>query len=388
MEQTSRPGPNPENPAAGQPTPGQPAGGPGHGQGYRYQSLFWPLVLVGAGVIWLLYGLGVVSASNITVLGLVWPVFVVGIGVDLIVGRRSPATGAMVGVVTVGLVVVLMLVGSSRGWDGSTDFKTETLSAQVGQAAQARIEIGLSGDAASIHALPSASGTERPLLYANITHRGVLDFRTSGVTDAVVVLKSGTTTPWWHGIGSGAPTRWDIGLDPGTPLSLIVRASSGSSTVDLTGLHLRSLELDAGSGDSRTVLPAADGSSSSRSDFRLQGSSGHMDVTAPEGADFTMSVGMSSGDARIALGRDSAGDISLRGSSGRFTLAVPAGQALRIEVQNISSGDVGIPDTLVRVSGQGKKGVWQTPGYDSAGKRVKLVLESMSSGSVKVQMEG
>ena len=101
-----------------------------------------------------------------------------------------------------------------------------------------------------------------------------------------------------------------------------------------------------------------------------------------------MSVGMSSGDTRVTLGKDSAADVGLRGSSGQFTLTVGSGQALRVEVKNISSGDVGIPDTLARVSGQGKKSVWQTSAYDSAENRVNLVIESMSSGSVKVQVEG
>ena len=81
MEQTG-------TPAAG---PGAP--GPGRRRHYRYRSLFWPVVLIGAGVMWLLYSLDVISASNLEVLALVWPVFVIGIGVDLMVGHRSRGSG-------------------------------------------------------------------------------------------------------------------------------------------------------------------------------------------------------------------------------------------------------------------------------------------------------
>src|SRR5664279_2107838 len=70
---------------------------------YRYRSLFWPLVLIGAGIIWLLYSLGVLSASNLAVVGLVWPVFVIGIGVDLLLGHRTPVAGAAVAVVTLAI---------------------------------------------------------------------------------------------------------------------------------------------------------------------------------------------------------------------------------------------------------------------------------------------
>ncbi len=41
-----------------------------------------------------------------------------------------------------------------------------------------------------------------------------------------------------------------------------------------------------------------------------------------------------------------------------------------------------------RISGSGKEGVWQTAGYESAANRVNLVIESMSSGTVKVQVGG
>jgi len=355
---------------------------------YRYRSLFWPVVLIGAGVIWLLYSLDVIAASNLEVLALVWPVFVIGIGVDLIVGHRSPAAGAIVGVVTVGLVIVLMMIGPGLGWVGGSELKTETFSTPVGEATQAQVEIGLSGYAASLHALPASTAPDRPLLYASITHRGTIDFSAEGTTEKTVTFKSGKGWQWWQRIGSDTATPWDIGLDRGVPLSVIVRASSGSSTLDLTGLQLRKLEVHASSGDSQVVLPGADQLSAYRPDIRLDSSSGRMDVQAPDGAAFGMNVDMSSGDTRVALGKDSAGDVSFRGSSGQFVLTVRPGQALRVEVKNISSGDVKLPDGLARISGEGEEGVWQTSGYDSAAFRVYVVIESMSSGTVKVQVEG
>ena len=167
MEQNGTTGPGPAAPepqpqsaglGTGEPPEAESGAGAGKPRRYRYRSLFWPLVLIGAGVIWLLYSLDVISASNLAVLGLVWPVLVIGIGVDLLLGHRSPAAGAIVGVVTVGLVIVLMLIGPGLGWVGSTDLKTETFSTPVGEATQAQIQIDLSGYSASVHALPPATG--------------------------------------------------------------------------------------------------------------------------------------------------------------------------------------------------------------------------------------
>jgi hypothetical protein len=328
----------------------------------------------------------VISVSNLEVLGLVWPVFVIGIGVDLLVGHRSAAAGAIVGVVTVGIVIALMMIGPSAGWVTTGDLKTETFSTPVGEAAQAEVDIGLSGYAASLHALPAASGTERPLLYASVTHRGTVEFSAEGTTQKVVTLKSGNGWQWWQWLRGNSATPWDIGLDRRVPLSVIVRASSGSSTLDLTDLELRRLEVHASSGDSQVILPNADPLSAYRPDIQLNSSSGRMDVQAPDGAILGMKVDMSSGDTRVTLGKDSAADISFRGSSGQFVLTVRPGQALRVEVKNISSGDVKLPDGLTRISGEGQEGVWETPGYSSAANLVDLVIESMSSGTVKVQV--
>jgi hypothetical protein len=350
--------------------------------------LFWPLVLIGAGVVWLLYGLEVISGANLAVLGLIWPILLIGIGVDLIVGHRSPAAGALVGVVTVALVIVLILVGPGLGWVEDTELTTQEFVTPVGAATEARIEIGLSGYSASVHALSPATGPERPLLAATLTYRGTIDFNVEGTTRRVVTLKPGSDWQWWQRIGDDTANPWDIGLDGGVPLQVQVQSSSGSSTLDLTGLQLRSLEIEASSGDSQVVLPAPDPLSSFRPSVRLQSSSGRMDVQAPDGAAFGADVEMSSGDTRLTLGKDSTVDVGFRGSSGQFVVTVVSGQALRVEVQDISSGDVDLPDGLIRISGDEEEGVWQTEGYESAPYRVHVIIERMSSGSVEVRVEG
>ncbi len=158
--------------------------------------------------------------------------------------------------------------------------------------------------------------------------------------------------------------------------------------MDLTGLLVKRVEVDASSGDSQVVLPTGDQFSATLPQIDLQSSSGRMEVQAPAGSFFTMGVDMSSGDTRVSVGKDSSADIRFRGSSGQFVLVVAAGQGLRVEVRQVSSGDVELPDGLTRVSGSGEEGVWQTAGYDELANGVDLIIESLSSGSVKVQVEG
>ena len=355
---------------------------------YRYRSLFWPLMVIGAGVIWLLYSLDVLSASNLAVMGLVWPILVIGIGADLLLGHRSLVAGAAVGVVTLAVIIVLLAVGPGLGWVGSTELKTETFSTPVGEATGAQIELGLSGYTTSVHALPEATGADRPLLLASITHRGVIRFSAEGTAQKTVALRSSSGWQWWQRIGDDTATPWDIGLARGLFLDIDVLASSGSNSVDLTGLQLRRLEMDASSGDSQVVLPASNPYGATLPEIHLQSSSGRMEVRAPDEAAFTMSVDMSSGDTRLSLGRATTADIRFRGSSGQFVVVVKSGQALRVEVRQVSSGDVRLPDGLTRVSGSGDEGVWQSSDYGLASSGVDLIIESLSSGTVKVQVEG
>ncbi|MHB1357544.1 MAG: LiaI-LiaF-like domain-containing protein, partial [Anaerolineae bacterium] len=71
-----------------------------HNSGYR--SFFWPVVLIGIGVIWLLVNLNVLTTASIAVLVRFWPVVLILIGLDIIFARRYAVIGALLGLVTIG----------------------------------------------------------------------------------------------------------------------------------------------------------------------------------------------------------------------------------------------------------------------------------------------
>jgi hypothetical protein len=69
------------------------------------RDLFWPVLFAGFGVLWLLVNLTYLPFDNIGVLIGLWPVLLVGAGLDLMVGRRWPLVGALLG----GLVAVSLI---------------------------------------------------------------------------------------------------------------------------------------------------------------------------------------------------------------------------------------------------------------------------------------
>ena len=119
----------------------------------------------------------------------------------------------------------------------------------------------------------------------------------------------------------------------------------------------------------------------------LQLSSGDLQVQVAAGAHVDMSVDMSSGDSQVAMGADSDATVTFNGSSGEFVLDLAAGQAVRVEVRSISSGDVDLPSGLVQIAGgDDDEGTWETEGYGGALHKVLVIIEHMSSGDVEVDL--
>jgi hypothetical protein len=352
---------------------------------YNYRSVFWAIVLITVGVVWLLANVHAISNAQTSTLMKLWPILLVGVGVDLLIGHRSLYLGALVGVVTVGITVVLMLLGPSLGWAEDTTVKSQTFTAPVGQAATAHVRLDLAGYAATIHALGQSQNADRPLVTAVGQYVGTVDFSATGDAEKTVLLKTSSRFWGWRWFGDKSTYSWDIGLDPGIPLYLAVDSGSGKKTVDLSKLQLASVDCGLGSGEMVLTLPVMPQSVA----VSLDVSSGDMNAQVPDGAKMDMTVSVSSGDARVVFGNDSDATMTIRVSSGQMSVNVPIGAAVRVQVANVSSGDVKVPSGLNRVGGgEGKEGSWETPGYGGAAHKIAISVENVSSGSVVVKQGG
>jgi putative autotransporter adhesin-like protein/cell wall-active antibiotic response 4TMS protein YvqF len=87
------------------------------------RPIFWPLVLVGAGILWLLANAHVISVDNLLVLVRFWPVLLIAAGLDLLARQRWPWLANLVTLLTVTLAVLAVVFAprlgfatSSAGW--------------------------------------------------------------------------------------------------------------------------------------------------------------------------------------------------------------------------------------------------------------------------------
>jgi hypothetical protein len=72
------------------------------------RDLFWPVIMLGAGLALFLYGLGELPLLQLTGLWKWWPLALVLIGMDWLLGKRWPLVGAILATLTVVATLLLM----------------------------------------------------------------------------------------------------------------------------------------------------------------------------------------------------------------------------------------------------------------------------------------
>lgn len=320
--------------------------------GFRYRSLFWPILLIGVGLLWLLANLNVLPRGGWMVLVRFWPLLLIAIGLDLIIGRRAPILGAIIGLGTVGLAIALLLVGPSLNLVTLPEVTTDSYSEPLGSASSARIDVDLSIGPSTIRAL----STSRNLFEAEITHLGTIDFSVQGDTEKNIRIREREVNlqfDWFDALDD-IDLRWDIGLAQDIPLFIDLNGGVGPATVDLSELDLTGVDLNSGVGEMTLTLPATG-------------------VMYP----VDIKVGVGRCDIRLEEGIDA--EIRIEGGVGETRVFVPSGVGVRIEGE-IDIGNITVPSSYNQVRydgdpGIGESGVWESPGYASADHKVTITFK-------------
>lgn len=323
------------------------------------RSLFFPIVLIGAGAIWLLSNFNVIQDLSWVSLWRLWPLALIAAGLDMLFGRIHPLVSALIGLLTVGGAVALLVAGPRLGLaPAAPEMKTERFTEAVDGASVAEVTL----DLASFPTTVSAGADEALLMDAELTHSGTVRFDVSGGAQRSVRLDYDSGLNFFFpDFMDNDRADWIIGLSPNAPLRLTVDAGSGAVTLDLAGLTLETLDLDGGSGAVSLTLPSAE----EAYDVRLEGGSGAQTVRVPVSA---------------------AGELVYDGGSGSLRVEVADTAAMRLEVRDSGSGSVRVPGEWDEVeSGDDDEGVWQSATYDdSEGRALLMVVEDLGSGQVVI----
>ena len=298
-------------------------------QKQKQVDLLGPVLLIAVGIVLLLNVFGILEWSVWWTIIQLWPVFLIALGLEILIGRRS---------IWGSLLVVILVIGIAAGalWLSRADVMGEhaTAGQEISQplegVSEARVVVEPGVGVLRIQVLPEAAnliegslqlanGEKLDQVYSRGGDRATLELRT-------------TQHGWSPFPGSfGLQRAWDLGLSSAPLLQLNTSLGLGEARLDLTGLALGELQTDMGVGFTTVTLP---------SQGRFQA--------------------------------------SVDGAVGMTTVVIPDGLEARI------LADSGIAVRVMPDGYQRDGDVYTSPGYDSAKARVDLTV-SQAIGLLEVQ---
>jgi hypothetical protein len=323
----------------------------------RSRSLFWPGLLIAAGVLLLLWNLGYVPDSTWNVLWRLWPVLLIALGIELLIGRRGKFGAVLSGLLILlllGIVIAtVLLVPYVPEWSGlsaspqgrepttlawpaewRTGWRAEHITYPLEGAERASIVVDWGG----VPGYASALNDSASLLEGDVDYRGQLNLGAGMHNDrAEVQLDTSSVLPWLpsFALEGSEDRRWDVRLSPQIPLALSFYASSSPLDLDLSEIQVVDLYLDVGSGAVALYLP---GQGTYKAE--IDGGSGPLTVHLPESV--AAQVWLEAGSGPVVLGE-------------RFHLVQGA---------------------------EGDDGVWETENWETAEDRVEFEIDQ-GVGSIR-----
>jgi hypothetical protein len=296
-------------------------------------SLVGPVILIGIGLFFLLSNMGLVAWNFWDAAARLWPIILIAIGLDLLIGRRS-AVGSLF------VLITILLLGAGLFWlnwqTGNRGAITDHVSQSMAGAGSADVTIDFGVGGLRLDALPAESAL---LLDGSLTRPGrgervEEDFQVrNGV--ATYHLKSyGPSSSFSLLSRSHDDWIWNLQLNPEAPMSLAVNTGVGESELDLRALNLTKLHIRTGVGKTTVTLP------------------GHGRLPA-----------------------------TIEGGVGELIVLIPAGVAARIEVST------GLGSSQVLGDYERDGNVYTSPGYATAADRLDLQLKA-GIGQVTVRSYG
>jgi hypothetical protein len=223
---------------------------------YRRPSLFWPIVLIGLGVLLLLQNLNLLPPNVWEALVPLWPVLLIVLGLDMFVGRRSVG-GAILVVLLSTLIVVAALTWAALRAQQLPPGETRGLIQTYRGAKEVSVELDFDVGELNVSAL---TGSDYLMEGEAKNGPGESAEQSYAVEDGEGQLTlSQKRNPLYAPFLSGrdSTSRWDIRLAAKVPVTLKVNTGVGSASLDLSGLNLTALDLTTGVGRTSVIFPAS-----------------------------------------------------------------------------------------------------------------------------------
>lgn len=316
-----------------------PGGSPPARQPRRSVSLFWPIILIGIGVGFLLDNAGLIVGNPLSLVALYWPVLLIVAGIDIIFSRTGwlgTLISALVGVAVAGGGLYAMTTPGLANTPPETLFvrsagtHTERVAYPLEGIRTARIDLNLRAGSARLQGLVDSPD----LVDATVELAGRLVDTIERSGDSATVRLDTRPIAGNIFVLDWLLNRWDVRLSPRPTLDLHLNVDSGTLNADLTALTLREVGLTQNSGSSTLRLP--------------------------EGGQYRLGLVVNSGSADVRL---------------------PPGLPAQVRY-NVNSG--ALSTSLTRVNGNARNGVYETPNFSQAGSYALIDIQ-LNSGGITIR---
>ena len=220
-----------------------------------------PTILVVLGILFLLSNFGVISGDFWTSLWRFWPLILVLLGIEIILGVTRGWVSIVLALLAVGIVVVLgfaLAFGfrSAGGWSWREQASQEW-EVELGDIAEAEVLIKFGAGEVDIGSLPSRSTKlmEGDLKYDRSRGDPIKELEQR---DGKGILTLSAAPGKGVQIGVGGE-EWDIKFSRNIPLDLSLEIGAASVDLDLESLNIRNLRLQVGASDVKVVFPESAG---------------------------------------------------------------------------------------------------------------------------------
>lgn len=332
--------------------------------GRHSHSAFAPIVLISAGVLFLLANLGVIGALDWQAALRFWPLALIFIGLNVLVVQMRPPAGTalsvMVALAAVGVFGYLLLSGPpaalrSLGPAEGRELHEESFAVPLDGVETAEITIDLGNFPAVFNPL-TGGGLVGGTIYTYgrmdtefELERGHARFKVGERSNGGFMFNP---EEWFN---DRDEHWWTVSLSPDVPIDLHIDSGNGGGIAELERLMLTDLTVDAGNSRLSINLPDGD------YDARLDAGNGGINVRLPRSGEH---------------------EVRINGGNGRIELTLPARVEARVEYDT-GNGSINVPPHLRRVSGNSDEGAYETDGYNRAAGGLLLIVDS-GNGTVNI----
>ncbi len=321
----------------------------------------WAFILIALGVIWLLFQANIISGANLAVLFRLWPLLLIALGLELLIGRNSRSISLLIGGGTVALLLVLMIVGPAIGLAPNLDVQTKQLQEPLGDTTSAQLDLGFAVGQATVSALTNSTN----LLTADLRYVGGVDYSASGSQGEkhVSLSSRGDGGQIFDFLGFSFINsdkdrlRWNIGLTTAIPLDLRLNGGVGDATIDLSGVQLSNFSYDNGVGNATITLPNSGG--------------------------YPVAINGGVGNTTVVFA-NAAIVASVDGGVGNLVIDVPDDAAVQLNKDG-GLGSIHLPDNFERISGKDNNGVWESASYSASTDNAILINYSGGVGDLTIR---